>query len=862
MATAVENWDEDADFHGDLFSNSMSVAQSSISSRVSIHSESVAGDEDWQVLLTPNDDSSTQNAIAHAKQAGIPLPSNVPSSALLGGSIKKLSKRKSNQKMDDDWGEDLELPPPGGLKLKKKRSNENLRAPTTPAAEQEDDFDEWAEGSLGIRFAGTKRGENRNRSSSASAMSPSLGSCMTLESEDDGLDGLVLPNGPLDFEAALRKRKLAETEPEPESDKSMSFPVSQHVAQEPEKKLHKPSAPTPDSSNDDFFADIDIGRGDVFDPKKLKSHRNIQQKNKKPPVPTQRSGASTTLTFTDKSSTSRIPRPLSSSKSSAKLEPVLETGAAPSGNPMPRSRRPEPTTTSAQLLRSKRSMPMLRNSYTNQPTAHPKPFLPAGNAHAQSHNINARPAQSHSRRDSDPNRSQSPTMRSHSRLSNAVVPDTPSRTSRRDVAPPTLTREASVKRPMTRPTRRRNFGDGSELEHFDDLPTSASKESRFVKQPSLPKLNGTSTTKSLRQTLSHSKLQNGPDRTATATPMPPTPRTPSVKLDGGNSSTPRFARDTAASRIAREQRLNEARSQPQQRPRAEGPLMPVSTNWKAQVAARSPHASPGAQRKKKPGALPQLIKPMGAHVAKTEKGMTYNPLTLRWEGNENALHTFETQTNPLPTPTNPYAHANHSLQHLPSTGGYHTHQSNKSMTSLQHLAHAHPHLTHAPSGRPVSLPPQPPPPSTSPPRPALIAPLSHGAQGVQVVGGMVFDPRRMCWLKMGRNDSGSVSGAGDEDDDPFKGLDDLPDERATGRQRSSGPMEGVINDGLEGGTGTGTAGVTVHEEFDVGPEFIRRQREEELLWRKRTEGWFGVRRDELEENMAWKWSIRDLGNMR
>ena len=615
MATEVENWDED-DFQGDLFSNSVSAAQTSVSSRLSVRSESVAGDEDWQVLLTPNDDASTQTAIAHAKQAGIPLPNNVPASALFGGSIKKLSKKKSRQKMDDDWGEDLDLPPPGGLKLKKKRSNRNLRAPITPTAEEEDDFDEWAEGSLGIRFAGTKRSENRNRSSSVSAMSPSLGSCMTLESEEDGLDGLVLPNGPLDFEAALKKRKHAETEPDPEPGKVPPFPTAQHTAQEPEKKLQKPSAPSQDSTNDDFFADFDLGHGDVFDPKKSKLHRNVQHKNKRPSAPTQRPAAATTLTFTDKPTNSRIPRPLSS-KSSAKLEPVFESGVTHGTNPVARSRRPEPTTTSAQLLKSKRSMPMLRSSYANQPASHPKPFLPAGNAHAQSHNINARSAQSHARRDSDPNRSQSPTMRPYSRLSTALAPDTPSRGSRRDIAPAALARDASVKRPMTKPTRRRHFGDGSELESFDDLPTSATKESRFVKQPSLPKLNGTATAKPLRQALSHSKLQNGPDRTATATPMPPTPRTPSMKLDAGSSGTPRFARDTAASRIAREQRLNDAKSQPQQRPRGEGPLMPVSTNWKAQVAARSPHASPGAQRKKKPGVLPQLIKPMGAHVVKS-----------------------------------------------------------------------------------------------------------------------------------------------------------------------------------------------------------------------------------------------------
>jgi hypothetical protein len=380
--------------------------------------------------------------------------------------------------------------------------------------------------------------------------------------------------------------------------------------------MFKSSAPPPEASNEDFFADIDIGSGNVFDPRKLKPHRNVQHKSEKQSSSSY-STATTTLTFTDKPTASRIPRPLSSSKSSAKLEPVFESGGTQGTNPVPRPRRPEPTTTSAQLLKSKRSMPMLRNTNI-PPPSNPRPFLPAGNSHAQSHNINARASQSHLRRDSDPNRPLSPSMRSYSRLSNAVVPDTPSRNARRDVAPAALARDASIKRPMTKPTRRRQFGDGSELDTFDDLPTSATKESRFVKQPSLPKLGAAASARPLRQALSHSKLQNGPDRTTTSTPMPPTPRTPSMKFENSSVGTPRFARDTAASRIAREQRLSDARGQPQQRPRGDGPLMPVSTNWKAQVAARSPHASPSALRRKKPGQLPQLIKPMGAHVAKSK----------------------------------------------------------------------------------------------------------------------------------------------------------------------------------------------------------------------------------------------------
>ena len=79
--------------------------------------------------------------------------------------------------------------------------------------------------------------------------------------------------------------------------------------------------------------------------------------------------------------------------------------------------------------------------------------------------------------------------------------------------------------------------------------------------------------------------------------------------------TPRFARDTNASRIAREQRTGAAGVNARNEG---GPLAPVSTNWKAQIAARG-LASPSAHRGKKgkfigPGTKPCLIKPTGDGV--------------------------------------------------------------------------------------------------------------------------------------------------------------------------------------------------------------------------------------------------------
>lgn len=601
MAAAVESWDDDADFQGDLFTNSVSTVQTSLSSRISINSESNVGDDDWQVQLTPNDDNSTSNAIQAAKQKGIPIPTDVPASALMGGTIKRLGKKTSRQKIKDDWGDDLELPGEG-LSLKKPQPQPS-QLPTPKDEDDDFDFDDFTDGSLGIRFGGTRH-ETRNRSSSASAMSPSMGSATIEESEEDDMIGLELPTGPLNFKAILEKKATTE------------FPVDL----EPEKKdipIEQPVAKTTTKSallneEDDFFADLDIGGGNVFDPKKLTLHRNIKQKTAKPsPTPASRAPA-TTLTFTDKPAATRIPQPVTRSKPTSRLEPVLESGTA-----QPTRSRPQPTTTGAQLLRSKRSMPVLSRNRFDNPPKPPVPFLPAGASSGQSKHITSKPSAYHLRRESDPNRAQSPPPRSYSRLSTAYVPDTPSRTSRRSESTASaLAREAAIKRAVTKPARRRNFGDGTELEIFDDLRSDPKQEARFMKQPS-----ARGPPRTLRPIPSRLDVRDSagsklpiPDRMATPMPGGPmTPRSP-MKVFQEQSNTPRYLRDTAASRIARESRLANG---PNPRPRSEGPLMPMTTNWKAQIAARSPHTSPSAQRTKGKRSAPQLIKALGgAHIPK------------------------------------------------------------------------------------------------------------------------------------------------------------------------------------------------------------------------------------------------------
>ncbi|KAK4550466.1 hypothetical protein LTR36_000045 [Oleoguttula mirabilis] len=810
MAMAMECWDDDADFHGDFnpLGNSVGTAHGSISSRLSVHSESLAGDDDWNVVLQPNDELSTHQAILSAKQAGIPLPSNVPSSALLGGTIKRLGKKPSRQKIGDDWDTDLEMPD-SGLTLKP-----SAKAPE-PQGEEFDDFEEL-EGSLGIRFAGTRR-DARNRSLSASGMSPSLGSA-TAESEDDDLRGLELPEGPMDFDAILKKRRATEAEL---SDMSQASPA---IEQPSTVNLHKKSKLLSDD-NEDFLNDFDLGGGDFLDNRKTRMNKNLKIKTSKPTAPAPR--PATTINFHDKPTDkpmhmrSHLPRPVSGCKPASRLEPVFETGASQAI----RERR-QPATTGAHLLRSKRSMPAIGSSQrTSIPTQKPS-FLPASVSNHQSqHNASAvqRAMPYHVRRDSDPNRkgAQSPPPRPHSRLSNAFLPDTPSRGARqqrKDLAPAALAREAAAKRTLTKPARRRNFGDGSELEVFDDLPTSTTKESKFVKEP----VARGNTRQGLRPAPSRTNLRDPmkrnsaiPDRMMTPAP-PKTPASPTKGFHEAHIHTPSYLRDTAASRIARESKITN-----NPRPRSEGPLMPLSTNWKAQIAARSPHTSPGTQRQKAKRIQPTLIKAMGPGMAKTEKGMVYNPQTLRWEGNENTLAHFEIPP-PLQTPT--------------PTG----HQAQTSY--MDHLPDA---------------------PSSSPPRPALIAPMQT-THGVQVNGGMVFDPRQMKWLKLkdGRDISGQLSPSvtdGEDEDDAFAGIDDLKEEGSPFPGVGGGRAGSVAGGMASPVSMAGAGGGEVHEEFDLGPQFIRVQRDEEAAWRRRCEGWFpsGGAAPRVDDG-RWRWAIREM----
>ncbi|KZF20658.1 hypothetical protein L228DRAFT_249440 [Xylona heveae TC161] len=506
------------------------------------------------------------------------------------------------------------------------------------------------------------------------------------------------------------------------------------------RELKSQDATTP--ATDDFLSGLEIGDIDVFDAKKLAVNRNIKHR------------------------VSRIPRPATvRDRGHSKLEPVSESGGPISSYKRPDSRlgnhavydqpnglistptssytvppftpsrrglsckrsrevlRGDASNSTIQLLKTKRSSPAIRTQYS--PGKPHVPFLPAGNTGSQSHHVTSKTSMP---------------SRSLSRQSFANRPNTPTR-GRKGFAPEALAREAAAKRTLMRPAKRRNFGDGNELDAFDDLPTSASVEGRYIR-PAVGK--------------GAPKLARGPLGNSSPAPL----RNLQVK-----NMTPSFARETTASRLARESRTGVSNSKPEIghsiASRLHGYHPPMGRTLTSPNSTKSEKRAAGASSKL------GLIKGLGDGTIKpkSEKGMRYNPTMFRWEGNDLAVAGFES---PAVSPE------------LPSE------DITKSKSKL-----------------------------------ALITNISS-SQSVKAVGGMVFDPQRMCWLKIGPSTNPLSSSADDDDEDPFAGLDDLEEKKDvnTGENKSTLSDEWLVG-----------------EEFDVGPAFVKRQKDEEANWARIVGPW-------------------------
>ncbi|RUP50191.1 hypothetical protein BC936DRAFT_140026, partial [Jimgerdemannia flammicorona] len=290
---------------------------------------------------------------------------------------------------------------------------------------------------------------------------------------------------------------------------------------------------------------------------------------------------------------------------------------------------------------------------------------------------------------------------------------------------------------MRKPKRRLRYGDGTELDGFDDLPTSALIEEKFRKEPMIV----ASHTFSLH-------LPNDRDKVKPHT-------TSNLRLATRESSK-------------------------------SGGLMPQGQDSQSVKQGR-----------RQPNSIRQLETPK----TKVIGDMTYNPAHRRWEGNESALRDFDS--------------------------GFHSFSSG---------------VPNGPSARP-----------------ALISNLGAVSKIALVVGNMVFDPERMCWVKnpgAGNEDSEEEV---EEEEDPFAGMDDDDDnderECDGGREEAQTSMVSLeqARAGLPGrrasvGTrarprafsASGAREFVVGTEFDLTSEAVDRWIGEEMRHRDEMGKWVGA----------------------
>jgi hypothetical protein len=238
--------------------------------------------------------------------------------------------------------------------------------------------------------------------------------------------------------------------------------------------------------------------------------------------------------------------------------------------------------------------------------------------------------------------------------------------------------------------------------------------------------------------------------------------------------------------------------------------------------------------------------------------MTFNPLAGRWEGNEDALVPFShpntsTTTLALTTASTPtFAPPNQRLYS-------HDRSHSISHTALSAIQAGQPQKPISSRAVNVGSGPRGPP---SPPRaPALISNIST-TRGVQIERGMLYDPQKLTWIKLGRTSLGGVTDPRfpsvdmDDEEDPFAGIEDIKDDENKTNTSAAG-QAGFSSSGLD--TTPFTEPSFIGEEFDLGPSFIRRQREEENVWRRRVQGWVGNLRDSSDE--SWRWAVREFATL-
>ncbi|KAI0274772.1 hypothetical protein BC834DRAFT_849504 [Gloeopeniophorella convolvens] len=338
---------------------------------------------------------------------------------------------------------------------------------------------------------------------------------------------------------------------------------------------------------------------------------------------------------------------------------------------------------------------------------------------------------------------------------------------------------------LRKPKRQRLYGDGTELDAFDDLPTDRDRESQYRVQPKGygNRIPGATYEKGV-----------GDKDTGKGTIRKKSTRT---------LSTSSLGPDAPARTLKRAGRI-------------ELPAKPPP------AADRSPKrkkvASPSSQSRRKP----TLIRNLGGTGApKTVGEMKWNPQTLRWEGNDQALREFDAAM----APTRPALIT---------------------------------HLTGSSVGSPVG----------------------SFASGARRVGNMIFDPGRMCWISTlaPEDDEPDVFAelADDEEDGDaweaqggtiragqtqpssgrVSGISDTSSSTTSSRIESPSPARSRARSPSESGSDRGSRASMV---YDVDDTFLDTCRLAEERHRQEMRGWKGKSDDPFSHNgRSYLYEIRSL----
>ncbi|KAL8278477.1 hypothetical protein RQP46_009167 [Phenoliferia psychrophenolica] len=175
---------------------------------------------------------------------------------------------------------------------------------------------------------------------------------------------------------------------------------------------------------------------------------------------------------------------------------------------------------------------------------------------------------------------------------------------------------ASPPQALSRPKKPRQYGDGTELDGFDDLPTSKERE----RERSTPSKAPTTGTTRPRQTPTTPTMGGS---TGAVTRRLVKKDLSSVSLSSmDDSAKPKTAAATKAKAPSKKLKADSFASMGKSRVVSVGPV-------------------PSDKKRKAPRKEPHLIRNLGTPAVRVQGEMVWNPAQQRWEGNESALREFD-----------------------------------------------------------------------------------------------------------------------------------------------------------------------------------------------------------------------------